>query len=73
MPERITPQLLAVLAALVADPTQEWYGLQLMDATALSSGTLYPILHRLVADGWLIGHARSRRRDSGVQDAACTS
>ena len=65
MPERITPQLLAVLAALVADPTQEWYGLELMDATALSSGTLYPILHRLVADGWLIrtrANSPSRRR-----------
>lgn len=53
MPERITKQLLKVLEALLADPRREWYGLELMDATKLTSGTLYPILHRLVQDGWL--------------------
>ncbi|WP_445152249.1 PadR family transcriptional regulator [Baekduia sp. Peel2402] len=53
MPERITKQLLKVLEALLVDPQREWYGLELMDATKLSSGTLYPILHRLVQDGWL--------------------
>lgn len=53
MPERITTQLLKVLEALLADPQREWYGLELMDATKLTSGTLYPILHRLVQDGWL--------------------
>ncbi|MDQ3935870.1 MAG: PadR family transcriptional regulator [Actinomycetota bacterium] len=59
MPERITRQLLAVLEAMMADPGREWYGLELMDATRLSSGTLYPILHRLVSDGWL-----TRTRDA---------
>jgi DNA-binding PadR family transcriptional regulator len=54
MPERITRQLLAVLEAISADPSREWYGLELMEATGLSSGTLYPILHRLVSDGWLV-------------------
>jgi PadR family transcriptional regulator PadR len=54
MPERITKQLLKVLEALVADSGRQWYGLELMDATKLSSGTLYPILHRLVQDGWLV-------------------
>lgn len=53
MPERVTPQLLAVLEALLEKPTEERYGLDLMDATGLSSGTLYPTLHRLVASGWL--------------------
>jgi PadR family transcriptional regulator PadR len=54
MPKRVTRQLLAVLEALVTDPAREWYGLELMDMADLSSGTLYPILHRLVADGWLV-------------------
>jgi PadR family transcriptional regulator PadR len=54
MPERITRQLLAVLAALADDPSREWYGLELMQTAHLSSGTLYPILHRLVSDGWLV-------------------
>ena len=54
MPRRITKQLLALLDVLTDDPTREWYGLELMEATGLSSGTLYPLLHRLVADGWLV-------------------
>jgi DNA-binding PadR family transcriptional regulator len=53
MPQRITKQLVAVLVALLTDPRREWYGLELMEGTGLSSGTLYPILHRLVTDGWL--------------------
>lgn len=54
MPERITRQLLAVLDALCSDPGREWYGLELMERGGLSSGTLYPILHRLVLEGWLV-------------------
>jgi PadR family transcriptional regulator PadR len=42
-----------VLAALLADPEADRYGLDLMQATALASGTLYPILRRLVEAGWL--------------------
>ena len=54
MPERITRQLVLVLDALMSDTQREWFGLELMDATSLSSGTLYPLLHRLVVDGWLV-------------------
>jgi DNA-binding PadR family transcriptional regulator len=45
------------------DPTSEWYGFDLMEAARVSSGTLYPILHRLVGDGWLerIGDSPSDR------------
>lgn len=53
MPDRITKPLLSVLEAFAEDPGKEWYGLELMEAARLSSGTLYPILHRLVSDGWL--------------------
>lgn len=42
-----------VLAALLAEPDAERYGLDLMQATGLASGTLYPILHRLQEAGWL--------------------
>lgn len=42
-----------VLAALLADPEADRYGLDLMQATGLASGTLYPILHRLTEAGWL--------------------
>jgi PadR family transcriptional regulator PadR len=42
------------LAALLAEPDADRYGLELMRATGLASGTLYPILHRLQDAGWLV-------------------
>lgn len=53
MPERATRQLIAVLTVLLTEMEREWYGLELMAVTQLPSGTIYPILHRLVADGWI--------------------
>jgi PadR family transcriptional regulator PadR len=46
-------QTRALLAALL-DAASEWhYGYDLSKATDLKSGTLYPILMRLEAHGWL--------------------
>lgn len=53
MPQRLTRQTLRLLGVLVADPCHEWYGLELMERAGLSSGTIYPLLHRLEHDGWL--------------------
>ncbi|GAA3949308.1 PadR family transcriptional regulator [Actinoplanes auranticolor] len=53
MPPRMTTSVLKVVAALLADPAAERYGLQLMQATGLPSGTLYPILVRLERAGWV--------------------
>ncbi|MEH1168355.1 PadR family transcriptional regulator [Micromonospora sp. CPCC 205539] len=50
---RITIPVAKVLAALLAEPDAERYGLDLMRMTGLPSGTLYPVLHRLRAAGWL--------------------
>ncbi|MFF4875973.1 PadR family transcriptional regulator [Micromonospora sp. NPDC000668] len=50
---RITIPVAKVLAALLAEPEAERYGLDLMRLTGLASGTLYPVLHRLRAAGWL--------------------
>jgi len=50
---RMTTPVLKVVAALLADPAAERYGLQLMEATGLASGTLYPILVRLERAGWV--------------------
>ncbi|MEV1143342.1 hypothetical protein [Micromonospora sp. NPDC049799] len=55
---RITIPVARVLAALLAQPETEHYGLDLMATTDLPSGTLYPVLHRLRAAG------RRRRRAS---------
>lgn len=64
MPQRVTRQLLAVLDEFASDPAREWYGLEIMDNSGLSSGTLYPILHRLVDEGWLV-RTRDAASDAG--------
>ncbi|MGN9914264.1 PadR family transcriptional regulator [Phytohabitans sp. LJ34] len=50
---RVTAGVAKVLAALLEDPTADRYGLDLMRATAMPSGTLYPILTRLRDAGWV--------------------
>jgi DNA-binding PadR family transcriptional regulator len=57
MPRRITDQTLRILNALLEDPAKGRYGLELMESTALASGTAYPILHRLEDEGWLESQA----------------
>ncbi|HZM81738.1 MAG TPA: helix-turn-helix transcriptional regulator [Candidatus Limnocylindrales bacterium] len=50
---RLTAPVVRVLAALLADPDGDHYGLELMRESGLASGTLYPILARLTEAGWL--------------------
>jgi DNA-binding PadR family transcriptional regulator len=50
---RITAGVARLLAVLVVDATQWRYGLDLMRATGQPSGSLYPMLTRLEAAGWL--------------------
>jgi DNA-binding PadR family transcriptional regulator len=57
----LTVQL--VLRAMLADPTQEMYGLQLCQEAGLPSGTIHPILARLEGLGW----AESRWEDADPQ------
>jgi PadR family transcriptional regulator PadR len=66
---RMTIPTLRVLAALLADPLGEYYGLELCEAAGLPRGTVYPILARLEGAGWLVGawedideHTEGRRR-----------
>ena len=42
-----------VLRALLAEPAQEMYGLQICTEAGLPSGTIHPILARLEGFGWL--------------------
>jgi PadR family transcriptional regulator PadR len=53
-----------VLRALLAEPTQEMYGLQICSAAGLPSGTIHPILARLRGLGWL----ESRWEDAVPQE-----
>src|SRR5215831_21139092 len=69
---RMTLQVQLVLHALLADPSAEWYGLQLCAETGLPSGTIYPIVARLEQLGWVesswedpvrhVAEGRPRRR-----------
>jgi PadR family transcriptional regulator, regulatory protein PadR len=62
---RMTVPVAKLLAALLAEPAGEHYGLQLMQQTGIASGTLYPILARLQTAGWLT----ARWEDEDPSDA----
>jgi PadR family transcriptional regulator len=49
----MTTPLAKVVSAMLADPTADRYGLDLMRDTGLASGTLYPVLIRLEGAGWV--------------------
>lgn len=50
---RMTLPTQLVLRALLADPGQELYGLEIGEAAGLPSGTVHPILARLEGTGWV--------------------
>lgn len=54
---RMTLYVHLVLRAFLAAPGREMYGLEIMRAAGLPSGTVYPILARLESAGWLSGRA----------------
>jgi DNA-binding PadR family transcriptional regulator len=50
---RMTVGVLAVLGALLERPETELYGLEIVRASGLEPGTIYPILQRLRGAGWV--------------------
>ncbi|MFJ1764546.1 helix-turn-helix transcriptional regulator [Amycolatopsis sp. NPDC088138] len=50
---RMTVQTGMILEELIRDPAEAKYGLELMKAAHLKSGTVYQILARLEGAGWL--------------------
>ena len=50
---KITLPTLRVLGALLENPGEPHFGYSLMQATGLKPGTLYPMLSRLTAEGWV--------------------
>lgn len=50
---RMTLTVQLVLRALLAEPGRERYGLEIVRGTELQPGTVYPILARLQAEGWV--------------------
>jgi DNA-binding PadR family transcriptional regulator len=49
----MTLQTLKVLREMVAAPTRAHYGLELIEAAGLPSGTIYPVLARLEKADWV--------------------
>src|SRR5688572_6361597 len=50
---RLTLPTARVLDALLSQPSDWQHGYPLMKRAGLASGTLYPLLARLLDDGWL--------------------
>jgi PadR family transcriptional regulator, regulatory protein PadR len=81
MMTRVTGPLIKVLNALLESPTEEKHGFEILRATKLRSGTLYPLLDRLERDGMLKGRWEDdsaskgppwrffRLTDAGIGDA----
>jgi len=49
----MTTQALQVVAVLLSNPTDQWYGFELVEKVGLKSGTVYPLLARFEQAGWL--------------------
>jgi DNA-binding PadR family transcriptional regulator len=60
---RLTLQVQLTVRALLGEPDRELYGLELVDATGLPPGTIYPIMARLEGAGWVT----SRWEESGPE------
>jgi DNA-binding PadR family transcriptional regulator len=50
----LSHQSASVLALFVSEPKRELHGLEILRTTALRSGSLYPILHRLEEQEYLV-------------------
>ena len=50
---RKTHALIQVAIAMLGDPSGRHWGYQLSKASGVRSGVLYPILTRMLAEGWL--------------------
>jgi PadR family transcriptional regulator, regulatory protein PadR len=61
---KLTGPLERVLRVLLADPTAQHYGYDLMKATKLPSGTLYPMLARLQQEGLVHSEWEDQRPDA---------
>ena len=49
----MTVAVQAVLGALLQQPDAERYGLEIVNASGVEAGTIYPILQRLREAGWV--------------------
>jgi PadR family transcriptional regulator, regulatory protein PadR len=50
---KVTNALVEVALAVMSSPNDRLWGYELSRQTGLRSGVLYPILHRMLDEGWL--------------------
>lgn len=50
---RRTNAAVAVMSAMMDDPSAQYWGYDLTKRAGVRSGVLYPILHRMLDEGWL--------------------
>jgi PadR family transcriptional regulator PadR len=50
---RRTNAAISVMAALMEDPSARHWGYSLSKRAGVRSGVLYPVLHRMLDEGWL--------------------
>ena len=63
---KLTGPLQRVLTVMIADPSAQHYGYDLMKAAKLPSGTLYPMLARLQQDGLVDAEWEAQRQDTAA-------
>lgn len=61
---RRTQSLMKVMAAFLQDPASRHWGYDLSRRTGVRSGVLYPILRRMLDEGWLEDGWEERSEDS---------
>jgi PadR family transcriptional regulator, regulatory protein PadR len=52
-PVRLTPQMELVIRHALEVSAREWFGLEIVRATGLKQGTVYPMLGRMRRWGWV--------------------
>jgi DNA-binding PadR family transcriptional regulator len=62
---QVSMPMLKVLRVMVDQPLKQMYGLELMKAAEIKSGTLYPLLARLTQAGWLEAEWEQHDPDAG--------
>ena len=62
---RRTRALVGVALAIMSDPSGRHWGYELTRTSGVRSGVLYPILARMLAEGWLSDGWESRREAGG--------
>lgn len=57
----LSPNAARLLATFLESPKGRFYGYELLQATGMKSGSLYPVLGRFEDLGWIRGEMQDRK------------